>query len=218
MMSYIWGLLADIGYFLLFANLILFSFRLNNYGNAYKIFSLYLLVILIIQLSSYYLSSLKINNLFLSHFYFVGQFIFLSLFYKSLFKKHLQKKIINIGFLCCFVVLGIQYSLDNSLFFKFNLFEIFITSFLLIVYGIFHFYNMLSDRKEFYYINMGIVLYLFGSTILFLVGNITIEMSGNWKKLTWVTNAFLYVVYQLFIMFEWYKSFSKKSIQLKEIQ
>jgi hypothetical protein len=216
MMSYIWHLIANIGYFLLFVNLVLFSIRLGTHGKANKIFMVYLLVILVIQLVSAYLSSLRIYNLFLSHFYFVGQFILLSLFYKSLFKNHLQKKIINIGFVCCVVILGIQYGLEPNLFFSFNLFEIFITSFLLIVYGVFHFYNMLTDKKEFYYINMGILFYLFGSTILFLVGNFIVNMSGNWNKITWVTNSFLYVIYQLFIMFEWYKSFYKKPIQLKK--
>lgn len=212
MMSYIWHLLANIGYFLLFVNVVLFSIRLGTRGKANKMFMVYLLVILVIQLISGYLSSLTINNLFLSHFYFVGQFICLSLFYKSLFKNHLQKKIINIGFVCCFVILGIQYGFEPNLFFSFNLFEIFLTSFLLIIYSVFHFYNMLIGKKEFYYINIGIMLYLLGSTILFFVGNLTALMSAEMSKITWVTNALLYVIYQLFIAFDWYKNFSKKRV------
>lgn len=209
-MSYIWDLLANIGCFLLFINFLLFCLKYKKHGRAYKIFTIYLLIILAVQLPSFFLKNLQINNLFLSHFYFLGQFVSLSLFYKSLFTNTLQKRIINIGFVCCFVILGIQYSLDTSLIFKFNLFEIFLTSFLLIIYSVFHFYNMLSDKKEFYYINIGIMLYLFGSTILFFVGNLTALMSAEMSKITWITNAFLYVVYQLFIAFEWFKSFSKK--------
>ena len=212
-MSYIWDLLADIGCFFLFVNLLLFSFRFKLNGSPYKIFTVYLLIVLAVQLPSFVLKSLQINNLFLSHFYFLGQFISLSLFYKALFTNSLQKKIVNIGIVCCMVILGIQYSLDTSLVFKFNLFEIFLTSFLLIIFSVFHFYNMLSDRKEYYYINIGIMLYLFGSTILFFVGNLTALMSPQMNKITWITNAFLYVVYQLFIMFEWSKSFSKKAIK-----
>lgn len=209
-MSYIWDLLANIGCFLLFVNFILFSLKFRIQGRAFKIFTIYLLIILVVQLPSFFLQSLNINNLFLSHFYFLGQFIVLSLFYKSLFTNSLQKKIINIGFICCFFILGIQYSLDTSLLFKFNLFEIFLTSFLLVIYSVFHFYNMLSGKKEFYYLNIGIMLYLFGSTILFFVGNLTALMSAEMSKITWVTNALLYVIYQLFIAFEWYKTFSKK--------
>lgn len=215
-MSYIWDLLADIGCFLLFVNFLLFSLKFRSNSKAYKIFTFYLLVVLAVQLPSFFLKSLQINNLFLSHFYFLGQFLFLSFFYKSLFTNSLQRNIINIGFVFCFVILGIQYSLDTSLIFKFNLFEIFLTSFLLIIYSVFHFYNMLSDKKQFYYINIGIMLYLFGSTILFFVGNLTALMSVEMNKITWITNAFLYIVYQLFIVFEWYKSFSKKKSNIED--
>ena len=72
---------------------------------------------------------------------------------------------------------------------------------------------MLNEKKEFYYINMGIFMYLFGSTILFLVGNLTTVLSPKMSLITWILNAFLYIVYQLFILVEWKKSFSKKSIQ-----
>jgi hypothetical protein len=211
-MSYIWDLVANIGCFLLFVNFILFSIKFRKQGKAYKIFTIYLLIILLIKLPSFFLKSLNINNLFSSHFYFIGQFVLLSLFYKSLFIKSLQKRFINIGFVCCFVILAIQYSFDTSLLFKFNLFEIFLTSFILVIYSVVYFYNMLSAKKEFYYINIGIMLYLLGSTTLFFVGNLTALMSAEMSKITWVVNALLYVVYQLFIVFEWYKTFSKKIV------
>jgi hypothetical protein len=71
---------------------------------------------------------------------------------------------------------------------------------------------MLIGKKEFYYINIGIMLYLLGSTILFFVGNLTALMSAEISKITWVTNALLYVIYQLFIAFDWYKNFPKKRV------
>jgi hypothetical protein len=111
------------------------------------------------------------------------------------------------------LILGIRYGYDTSLFFKFNLFEIFITSFLLIIFTTFHFYNQLNAKKEFYYINIGIFLYLFGNTILFLVGNMVVTLSSKMGKLTWILNAFLYIIYQVFILVEWKKSFSKKAIK-----
>jgi positive regulator of sigma E activity len=69
---------------------------------------------------------------------------------------------------------------------------------------------MLNEKKEFYYINMGVLIYLFGSTILFLVGNLTIVLSPRMNKITWILNSILYIVYQIFILVEWKKSFSKK--------
>lgn len=203
---------ANIGNLILICNLILFirDFRFQNKG--FKIFTLYLGIIFSIQLGSKILVNLHYQNLYLSHFYFIGQFIMLSFFYKNLFKEALQKRMVNIGFVFCLLVLGIQYGLDPSLLFKFNLFEIFITSFLLIIYAAFHFYNMLNSKKEFYYINMGVLLYLFGSIVLFLAGNLMATLSPKINKIPWILNAILFIVYQIFIFVEWRKSNSKKII------
>ncbi|WPO79194.1 hypothetical protein [Flavobacterium sp. KACC 22761] len=144
-----------------------------------------------------------ISNLFLSHVYFIGQFIVLSLFYLKLVKDQFQQKAIKIGFVLVLSTLIIQYGLKPEMFLKFNLYEIFITSFLLIIYSVFHFYNMLDDKKELYFINMGILLYLFASTILFLVGNLTTKLSKDFSMITWTLNAGLIIVYHLFFLYEW---------------
>ncbi|TDE45817.1 hypothetical protein E0I26_03780 [Flavobacterium rhamnosiphilum] len=206
-------ILAYIGYFILLLNLIFFFISFSNQGKAYKIFTLYLGLVFVVQILAEILNQQKRSNLFLSHFYFIGQFIILSFFFLAILKEKHQKKIVKLGLLFGLLALGIQYANDISLFFRFNLFEIFITSFLLIIYATFHFYNMLNEKKEFYYINMGILLYLFGSTILFLVGNLTIGLSLGLRKTTWILNAFLYIVYQMFILVEWKKSFSNKTRQ-----
>lgn len=204
---------ANIGNLILIFNLILFikDFRFQN--KEFKIFTFYLGIIFSIQLGSKILVNYHYQNLFMSHFYFIGQFIMLSIFYKNLFKDEFQKRMVNIGFISCLLLLVIQYGLTPSLFFKFNLFEIFVTSFLLIIYAAFHFYNMLNSKKEFYYINMGVLLYLFGSTILFLVGNLMTSLSPKLNKIPWILNAILFIVYQVFILVEWKKSNSKKIIK-----
>jgi hypothetical protein len=202
-----------VGFIVLFLNLVLFIRGFSNQVKAYAIFTWYLGIIFAIQIISNALMKMRINNLFLSHFYFIGQFVILSFFYGTILKVKFQKNIVKLGLVIGLFVLGMQYANDTDLFFRFNLFEIFITSFLLIIYATFHFYNMLNEKKEFYYINMGVLLYLFGSTILFLVGNLMIVLSSKMSKITWILNAFLYIIYQLFILVEWRKSFSKKTIQ-----
>ena len=131
----------------------------------------------------------------------------------ELLKEKYQRKIIKLTLILVLFFLGIQYTINPKLFFEFNLFEIFITSFSIIIFSAFHFYNMLNEKKEFYYINMGILLYLFGSTILFLVGNLTITLSREFTKIPWILNALFYVFYQLFVLFEWKKSFFKKELE-----
>ncbi|MDI5887124.1 hypothetical protein [Flavobacterium yafengii] len=206
-------ILAYIGYLILLLNLLLFFIRFSDQGKAYKIFTLYLGLVFVVQILAEILIQQKRNNLFLSHFYFIGQFVALSIFYLTILKKvDFQKKIVKGGLISGLLFLGIQFVNDNTLFFKFNLFEIVITSFLLIVFASFHFYNLLNEKKEFYYINMGILIYLFGSTILFLVGNLMTSLSPKINKIPWILNSFLYIIYQLFILIEWKKNFSKKPI------
>lgn len=205
--------LAYLGDLLLVINLILFIKNLRNQGKAYKIFTLYTSFIVMTQGLVAILPYFHYENLIIVNLYFVGQLVALSFFYHVLFKKENQKKMIKIATSIVLLVLVIQYYLDPSLLFKFNLFEIFICSFVLIVYATVHFYNMLSEKRMFYYVNMGVLLYLFGSTILFLLGNLSIVVNSSFSLITWELNVFLYILYQLIIMYEWRKNYSRKAIK-----
>jgi len=96
------------------------------------------------------------------------------------------------------------------LFFKFNLFEIVLTSLLVVVFALLYLYKMLTDSKKYYYITVGIIIYLLASTVLFLVGNLTIGLSKEVRLISWNLNAFFVLVNQLFILYEWKVSFSRK--------
>jgi hypothetical protein len=202
--------LINFGIFLLFINVIVWATQFLKQGKTYRIFTIYLIVIFCIQLISNIMMRHSINNIYLSHLYFGSQFILLSLFYHSIFKQELHRSTLKIGLVAGLLILVIQFSLDFSLFYKFNLLEILLTSLLLIVFATIHFYNLLNEKKEFYYINIGLLMYLFGSTILFLLGNVTALLSSKWNLLVWTLNALIYVVFQFFILLEWMKSFSKK--------
>lgn len=206
------NLFINIGYVFLLINLILFIKGFSIRGKAFRVFTSYLLFVFVIQITSGVFFYFAINNLFLSHFYFVGQFVFLSFFYLTIIKNSFQKRVIERGLVFGLCLLGIQYGYNPSVFFRFNLFEIFVTSFLLIIFATFHLYNLLGKNKEFYYVNLGILIYLSGSTVLFLVGNLMTSLSPKLNKIPWILNAVLYIVYQIFILVEWKKSFSKKEI------
>lgn len=199
--------LVNFGYILLLLNFILYAIKFPGKNKAYKIFAIYLFVILCVQIAQKIYLLKGLNNLFLSHVYFIGQFGVLSLFYLKLVKDPFQQKTIKIAFVLVLSTLIIQYGLKPQMFLKFNLYEIFITSFLLIIYAVFHFYNMLDEKKEFYFINMGILLYLFASTILFLIGNLTTKFSNDFKMITWTLNAIFIIVYHLFFLYEWKVSY-----------
>ena len=207
-------ILAYTGYFVLLINLILFSTQFFKETKAYKIFTIYLALSCIIQVWAEILIQQRSSNLFLSHFYFIGQFILLSGFYMQILKQDgTQNKIVTACLLVVLLILGVQYAYDSTLFFRFNLLEIVITSIVLVVLASFHFYNLLNEKKEFYYVNIGILVYLLGSTILFLVGNLMTSLSAAFNKIPWVLNSFMYLLYQIIILIDWKRRFSNNEIK-----
>ncbi len=194
---------VNIGNLFLIINSILLLKGFSGKGKPFKIFGLYCLAMCFVQFSALIMVKMHMHNLFLSHFYFILQFVLLSMFYYHLFKENFQKKIIVVGLALCLSLLFIQYALDWSHFNKFNLFEIFITTLPLIIYATFHLYNLLNEKKEFYYITIGLLIYLFGSTIVFLTSNLLISLnSKSLYKMISRLNVYLYIVYQLFILYE----------------
>jgi hypothetical protein len=143
----------------------------------------------------------SVNNLFLSHFYFIGQLVLLRSCFKHFWKqKHkLTKLLLSRDF-------GIKYPLlfRSSQFFKFN--EIAVTSLLVVVLQWCTCTTCLPKKKIFIIMLLGIIMYLLGSTVYFLLG---ILWDCEFKFLTWTLNAILVIVYQLFILFEWKRSFTK---------
>ncbi|MFH6949402.1 hypothetical protein ACHRV6_12985 [Flavobacterium sp. FlaQc-51] len=150
------------------------------------------------------------NNLFAINLFFVGQMVFLGLFYESILKTKKQKFFVKFVITSILLVLCIQYFIDPDQFLKFNLFEITLTSLSIVVFALLHFYNMLSDKKEYYYYTIGVVFYLLTSTVLYLVGNLTSNLSNDLKYLSWRVNAFLIIMYYLFILYEWKVSFKPR--------
>ena len=71
---------------------------------------------------------------------------------------------------------------------------------------------MLTEAKRYYYITIGLIIYLLASTVLFFVGNLTIGLSNELKFMTWNLNAIFVVLNQLFILYEWKVSFKSKKV------
>lgn len=203
---------ANLAEIVLLINCVLYLKSFSNYGKAFKLITSYIVIHTIVEFSMRILGLYKIQNLFFSHLYFIGQFVILSFFYITILKDNLLKKIIKIYLIIALITLAVQYCLKPSLFYTFNLFEIFITCFPLIIYSVFYFYQMLNEKKVFYYINTGMIIYLFGSTIIFLSGNIINIYNTKFAKGCWTFNSFLYVFYQILIFIEWKKNYSKTII------
>ncbi len=199
--------IAYIGYAFLLLNNILYLKEIKSFsekfGKAFAYFTYYLLWSFFIQVLTEVLSILYLNNLFLSHFYFLGQFLFLSLFFRELIDLKTQRVLLTKFFLASTTIIIIQYLFSPQLFYKFNLIEIFFSSFFIIICTTFYMYNSLEQKRKFYVLTIGLLIYLFGSTILFILGNVTNILSREYTKIPWILNGLLYIVYQVFILIEW---------------
>lgn len=202
-----------LGYFILLVNFFLYWGGFSKHGKTFQYLVYYLTILVIVQVSMEILVLQSIDNLYLVHGYFIGQFLCLGFFYKSLMKTIAQDSIIKYTMIVGSLLLLMDYCFYPEQFFKFNLFEITLTSLLVVLYAVMHLYNMLLENKQYYYLTIGIILYLLSSTVLFFVGNLTIGLSDAVKFLTWTLNSFLVILFQLLIFVEWKKSFSEKALK-----
>lgn len=119
----------------------------------------------------------------------------------------LYKKIIRIVvFIISFLIL-FHFTFYLETFYSFDLFEIFLTSYALIVFALIYLYNILDKPKKFYFVTIAIVFYLISSTVLFLAGNLINNIAAN--KYIWKINIILIAIFQLIIFTEWYINYRK---------
>src|SRR6218665_12490 len=179
------------GYLILLIDLILYTYSFFRKEKANVFFVGYLAFAFLMQMSMETLFHFKMNNLFLVNTFFIGQMVLLGLFYHSILKIRIQKKFVKVSLILALLVLTIQFINTPQEFLKFNLFEITLTSLLIVVFALMHFYNMLTEHKTYYYASMGVIIYLLSSTVLFIIGNLTSTLNNDVKYLSWMFNAFL---------------------------
>ena len=202
-------LITYTGYFILFVNAFLYC-KMAVISRSLTLFTVYLCVIAIIQGLSFLLWYHKMNNLYLSHFYFIAQFILLSLFYREALVRKAYKTLTTALLAAVLMVLGVQYALQPGLYYKFNILEIVLTSLPLVAYSVLYFYESLNENKQLLYINSGIFFYLLSSTLLFASGNFINDSSSSLSTLIWKMNVSLYLIYQILLFTEWYKNLRTK--------
>ena len=148
---------------------LLYFIGFSKYGKAYKIFTIYITGVLFIDVISSKLHSwFNIYIIFASHFYDLLKFVILSYFYALLFQTKRQLYIVYVLLILLPIFLISRHLLNPQLFFEFSLLETYLTTMPIIVYGVMYLYNNLNEKKEFHYANLGILLYLFCSTFIFL--------------------------------------------------
>ncbi|WP_431166630.1 hypothetical protein [Tenacibaculum halocynthiae] len=191
--------------FLLLINSILFVSKVKKINNStYSYVTTYLVILFIVELFCNTIGYLYPGqNFYLSHFYFNAQFILLSIVFYRLFKNQKLKKLVILNYVIVTLIILGMYIYNNQLFWQFNLFEIAMTSVLLIIYGLIHLSNTMGTNKKYFYLSVGMILYLLCSSLIFLFGNYELVFIEDPYIDIWIFNTLFYIVYQVFIFVEW---------------
>lgn len=138
-------------------------------GKTYRIFTFYIIGVLLIDIiASNLWKWFKVYNIFMHHFYVLFQFVLLSYFYLTLLQTKKQLLSVYILLIILPIFLLSRYIFNPEMFMQYSLLEMYLGTIPIIIYATMHLYNNLGQEKEFYYVNLGILLYLFGSTFIFL--------------------------------------------------
>lgn len=204
-----------LGLLFLFFNTFLFLRKKEIHSQVSKVFLGYLVSLCVIETACNIIGILKPNsNFFISHFYFIFQFTFLSYLYYTLFESEFFKKTIIIIYISQIIVLAYMYYIDTSLFWKFNHYEIIATSLILVFYALYFIYKEF-DKVHFYYnFSIGLILYLLCSISIFLYGNLELVLLEDPYIDIWIFNTIFYILFQFMILRE-YAFFN--AVVLKEV-
>mgnify|MGYP003577222504 CR=1 FL=1 len=216
-------LVSLVGLFFLLLNSILFFTMRKNKDIQYYIITFYLMFLFVQELCCNIIGFYRPgSNFFLSHYYFIFQFIALSIFFRSLFSNVVLKNTILFFLVLVLILLAIQYYKKPDLYWKFNLFEIGATSVLLIIYALtFVIQNIRIAKVDYLYFSNGLIIYLISSLSIFLSGNTdSVIFTEPFLLDFWFFNSLFYILYQFLIFKEWkvlrYKR-NAKEFKLKDI-
>jgi hypothetical protein len=174
-------------------------------GKAYKIFTIYIIGVLLMDvISSKLYSWFRIYNIFMNHFYDLFQFVILSYFYATLLKTKKQLFTVYILLIILPVFLLSRYVFNPQMFFEYSLLETYLTTMPLIIYSSMHLYNNLGEKSEFYFINVGLLFYLFTSTFIFLLYKlITVFKFDEFNDIMIDINIILQYIKFGFFFYQW---------------
>ncbi len=183
---------------------------------AYKIFTFYIIGVLLIDyIGSNLYKWFKIYNIFMQHFYELFQFVILSYFYSLILKTKSQLFTVYILLIILPVFLLTRYILNPQMFFEYSLLETYLTTMPLIIYSSMHLYNNLGEKYDFYYINLGLLFYLFTSTFIFLIYKLVLVFEfDEFGDVMVDINILLQYIKFGFFFYQWkLLYFNKKCIQ-----
>ena len=179
-----------------------FTYHTKHLSKTMILLMVLLMGTLYIEIFSSYLSGCGTSNLYLTHYYTIGQFLILSVIYYRQLKKFQVVVPVSVVFFSC--VLIYQLIESKIVYNEFNVSGFLISACLLIFYAFFYYIEHITRKKYWDTFNVGLFLYLGGSSIIFLTMN-SGDDPDEWYFYIWTINASLAVLYQVFISITIYR-------------
>lgn len=191
-------------YTILISSILLYYVTYKKARNEWiKIIFYFLGGLLIIQIGSDGVAKLGYNNIFLSHIFFLYQFIFIGKLYLTLLKKYkYQQLLIKLYMTTIMLIMTISYLLYPESFFSYNLLEIILTNYLMIIGPLFYFYSTLTKKRMQFYLNIGILSYGILSSSIQLYLNIIVTYKVEEVYTLWSLNYVITIIFQLTILLQ----------------
>lgn len=187
---------------MLLGNCVLYFKTIQGKDRLYQILCVYLALLFVVEVGCHIIGVLKPNdNLFLSHYYFNFQFLALSLFFYRAFGDQRLKAMVVLLLLAIAGFLIWQYSSTPELYWIFNMYEIALTSFSLILYIAIY---LMQNQERYFYFCFGLLFYLACSCYIFLWGNTNmVFFEKPFLFDVWIFNSLFYILYQILIYKQW---------------
>lgn len=181
---------------LILINLFYLIILLKHLRRSMILLMVLLVGILFIDLASSYLAVRKIPNIHLTHYYTIGQFFIVS----AIYYKHLKKfqLVVPIGVALFSGILIYQLLTSKIVYNELNISGFIASACVLTAYAFFYFIEHISIKRYWDTFNVGLFLYLGGSSIIFLTMNSWQDLV-RWNDIIWTVNASLAVLFQVFI-------------------
>lgn len=212
---YLLKILSFAGLCILLINNIIYSIGFSQRDKAYRFFVVYLFSLFMIQMTTEIFAIRNINNHFIATYYLFIPFVLLSLFFFRLFKELGSWKKYMVMFSSPLLVAGLaaQYLIKPNLYYEFNSVGLLVSTCVLVVYAVMYLFELISRQMAFHYVIIGIFIYYISSLLIFASATTIMSFTVEMGTFIWNINAFLFIVYQLLILWEWKQNFYLKPIK-----
>jgi hypothetical protein len=194
-----------VGLFLLILNALLFCLKIKDKESSYKLLTAFLILDAFSEIICNVTGITNPGtNLILSHAHYHLHFIFFSLIYYNLLSVKFKKPMI-VTAIILYLSLAYFYAANPQMVYNISPQETLAISIILILYALVYLFETLGKQKRYYYLSLGLILYLTCSSIVFFAGTLNEELILFERPYVdvWVFNSLFFIIYQLLIFKEW---------------